>query len=149
MEREPQSLQEKCISWMRTAKKRESPMKHRFHCLQTAHSLRCSVGGWALRLRLWRSGLGLAVWRLPEGLGSSAPELRDQGAQEEVCPHRKSKVPLLRRARRGAEFHQRNILPLWIHWPSNTGSQAAGHLLHRLWAAGANHCSNLRLQRSV
>ena len=40
------------------------------------HSLRHSGGSWVLRLRLWRSvlgrGLGLAVGRQPEGLGSSA-----------------------------------------------------------------------------
>ena len=57
MEREPQSLQEKCISWMRTAKKRESPMKHRFHCLQTAQPKMLSWGlgsaTQALEIRTW------------------------------------------------------------------------------------------------
>ena len=45
--------------------------RHRHHCL------RCSGGGWALRLRLWRSvprrGLGLEVSRQPKGLRSHAP----------------------------------------------------------------------------
>ena len=66
-------------------------------------------GGWPLTLRLWNPvpgrGLELAVWRQPEGLGSSAPwagewNATEEGTQAEVWIHRKSKVPLLGRVRR-------------------------------------------------
>ena len=43
--------------------------------LAQSQKLRSSGGGWKLRPRLWRlvprSGLGMVVWRQPEGLGSS------------------------------------------------------------------------------
>ena len=46
------------------------------------HSLRCLGRGWALRLSLPRSipgrGLGLAMWRQPEGLESTAPRAGDR-----------------------------------------------------------------------
>ena len=67
------------------------------------HRLRHSGGGWVLRLRLQGSvlerGLGLAVCRHPEGLGSSVPQSREpnttaEGTQEEVWACRKSKMPL-------------------------------------------------------
>ena len=63
-----------------------------------------------LRLRLQRSvlgrGLGLAMWRQPEGLGSSVPWAGKQGTinkgtWEEVWSHRRSKAPLLGRVRVG------------------------------------------------
>ena len=44
-------------------------------------------GGWALRLRLqWsvpRSELSLAVWRQPEGLGSSVPQAGEKNTTAE------------------------------------------------------------------
>ena len=48
------------------------------------HSLRCLGGGWARRLRLWRSvsgkGLGWPVWGQPEGLRSCVPQADKQCA---------------------------------------------------------------------
>ena len=61
---------------LRTAKHTESHTEHWNH-QPRHHSLKHSGGGWALRLRLWRSvpgrGLGLAVCRQPKGLRSSVP----------------------------------------------------------------------------
>ena len=56
------------------------------------HSLRCLGVGWVLRLRLQKSlagrGLGLAVWRQPEGLGSVLRERkRRPGSAEEARCH--------------------------------------------------------------
>ena len=49
------------------------------------HSVRCLGGGWELRLRLWTSvlerELEVAVWRQPEGLGSSVPVAGEQSAK--------------------------------------------------------------------
>ena len=65
------------------------------------HSLTCLEGGWALRLGLWRSvpgkGLGLAVWRQPEGLGSLVPQAGErnataEGTLKEVWACRRSKT---------------------------------------------------------
>ena len=50
---------------------------------------------------------------------------------EEAWAHRRNKVPLLRRARGEGVGHHRNI---FLHTP--IGSQAAGHLLHRVEVAG-------------
>ena len=51
-------------------------------------------GGGMLRHRLWRSvlgrGLGLALWKQPEGLGSGVP--RAAGTWEEVWACRRSKA---------------------------------------------------------
>ena len=56
------------------AKQSESHTDHVNHWLRH-HSLRHLDGGWALRLRFWRSvpgrGLGLIAWGQPEGLRSS------------------------------------------------------------------------------
>ena len=61
---------------LRRAKQREGGIDHQYN-IPGQHSLRCVKRGWALKLRLQRSvpgrGLGLAVWRKPEGLESSAP----------------------------------------------------------------------------
>lgn len=66
---------------LRRAKQRESNTDHWYH-LQGHHSLRHSEGGWALRLRLQKlvlvRGLGLALWRQPEGLGSIEPRARSR-----------------------------------------------------------------------
>ena len=74
---EPQSLKEKC-----SCKTGEGKPKRATQTIVTIalghHSLRHSGRGWVLRLRLWRSvpgkGLGLAVWREPEGLGGSTAQ---------------------------------------------------------------------------
>ena len=100
------------------------------------HSLRCSGRGWVLRLRFWRSvpgrGLGLTTWRRPEGLESSSPWAGEQNATakvtpEEVWAHRRSKVPLLERQRKGGGYHHRNIFPC-----TYMESHRAGHLWHRV-----------------
>ena len=53
------------------------------HC-PGQHILRCSSGGWLLRLRLQGSvpgrGLGLAVWGQPKGLRSTMPQAGEQCA---------------------------------------------------------------------
>ena len=63
--------------------------------------MRCLDRCWALRLRLQRSvlgrGLGLAVWRQPEGLGSRVPWAGEKnaiakGTQEEAWAYRTSKA---------------------------------------------------------
>ena len=119
----------------RRAKQSESHTDHLHHCPRH-HSLRCLGRDWALRLRLRRSflgrGLGLAGWRQPEGLGRCAPWAGKQnatakGTLEEIWSHRRSKVPLLWRARGGGADHHRNLFPC-----THTGSQRAGHLWHRL-----------------
>ena len=88
---------------LRTAKQSESCTDYLLYHPEQ-HSLRCSGGGWTLRLKLWRSapgrGLGLAVWKQPEGLGSSVPwagewKTTAEGTQEEVLAHQRSKAPLL------------------------------------------------------
>ena len=89
-----------------------------------------------MKIRLWRlvpgRQLGLAVWRQPEGPASSVPQAGEwkttgKGTQELVWTHRKSKVLLLRRARRGGEDCYKNLFPCTC-----THSQWAGHLWHRL-----------------
>ena len=84
---------------LRRAKQSESCRDPLHHC-PGHHSLRHWDKGWAVRFRLWRSvlgrGLGLAVWRQPEGLvchglGSRVPQSRDDerrpGPTEEVRGH--------------------------------------------------------------
>ena len=94
-----------------------------------------------LRLRLQRPvpgrGLGLAVWRQPEGLGNCVPWAREwsataEGAQKEAW------VPIFGRVKRVWD-HQRSICLC-----GGVGSWAAGCLLHGLWKPGANHCWKLR-----
>ena len=76
----PQSLREKHCIGLRMAKERERAAQTIGTTAPRHHRLRCSGGGWALRLRFWRSvlgkGLGLAVWREPEGLGSRVLQSR-------------------------------------------------------------------------
>ena len=90
-----------------------------------------------LRLRFQRKvpgrGLGLAVWREPEGLGSGVPQTGEQnatakGSWEEVWAHRRSKAPLLGRTRGGGADHHRNLFPCTC-----AGSQRVGCLWYRLW----------------
>ena len=94
---------------LRKVKQRESCTDHQY-CLPGHHSLRCLEGVWALRLKLQRSvpgrELGLAVWIQFEGLGGGVPRAEEQsaiaeGTWEEVWASRRSKVPLLGRARKG------------------------------------------------
>ena len=108
---------------LRRAKQSESHTNHLHHCPRH-HSLSCLGRSWALRLRLRRSvsgrGLGLAVWRQPEGLGSSVPPAGEQnatakGTREEVWAHRRSKVPFLGMTRGGGVDHHGNIpAHVWI-----------------------------------
>ena len=73
--RDLKDAQKSVAAGLRRAKQNESHTYHLYH-FAGHHNLRCTGGGWALRLNLWRSvpgrGLGLAIWREPEGLGSSA-----------------------------------------------------------------------------
>ena len=57
-------------------------------------------------------------------------ECHSQGNREEVWAHRKSKAPLLVRARGQGADHHRNLFPC-----PHTGSQSVGCLWHRLWVA--------------
>ena len=65
---------------LKTAKQSESHTDPLNHC-PGHHSLRCSGEGWVLRLMLWRSvpgrRPGLEVWRQPEGLRSSVPQVEE------------------------------------------------------------------------
>jgi len=102
------------------------------------HSLRHSGGGWALRLRLWRSvpgrGLGLVVWRQTKGLRSRVPlagewytkgwgaESHGRGNLGEGPDCRRGKAPLLGGTGGGGASHHRKLLvPKRVHMP--TGSQ--------------------------
>ena len=86
------ALEKSKAARLRRAKLRESCMDHRITA-HRHHSLRHLGGSWALILRLRKSvlhrGLGLTVWRQPEGLGSGAPQVGEwsttvEEAQEEV-----------------------------------------------------------------
>ena len=94
---------------LRTAKQRESHTDH-LHHQPGHHSLRRSGGDWALRRRLQRSvpgrGLGLVVWRQPEGLRCGAPQAGEgdtmaKGTRGKVWTRRRGKAPMLGRARGG------------------------------------------------
>ena len=96
-------MEKSTAAGLRMAKQRENHTGH-LHHRPGHHSLRCSGRGWAWRIRLQRPvpgrGLGLAVWRRPEGLGSSVPWAGEQnatakGTREEGRAWRRSKVPLL------------------------------------------------------
>ena len=86
---------------LKRAKQKESHTEHRYHCSRTPHSGRA----WVLRLRLqrsvWGRGLGLAVYKQPEGLGvlhnSWGTEHHSKGAREKSWAHRTSKASLLGR----------------------------------------------------
>ena len=85
---------------MRSAKQSESCTDHLNHW-PGCHILRCSLRGWALRLRLQRSvlgrGLGLAVWREPKGLRNSALQVGEwyakggEGKPQQREPRRRSR----------------------------------------------------------
>ena len=102
---------------LRRTKQSESCTNH-LHHHPGHHSLRCLGGGWALRVRLWRSVPGrrleLTVWRQPEGLGSVVPQAGEQntiakGIQEVVWAREKQGA-LLGRARGGGVDCHRNLL---------------------------------------
>ena len=113
-------------------------------------------------------------------LGSSAPQAGEQsttaeGTQEEVWTHRRSKAPLLGRARGGRTECNRNIFlcmhgllddgalgrEMPLEWATGDNSSCVAyrlwcflhglrmmrHFLHGLHAVGENHHSHLRLQR--
>ena len=73
-QRELQEAEKSMAAGLRSRKQSERRTDHLNHW-HRHHRLRCLVGGWVLRLRLWRSvpgsGLGLVVWSQPKGLGSS------------------------------------------------------------------------------
>ena len=111
---------------LRRKKQSESCIDHMHHWPRH-HSLRCSGGGWVLRLRLWKSvlrkGLGLVVkesLRVWEWCSTA------KGIQEEVWAHRRCKAPLLGRVRGGKEGHPRNLFLCICQ-----GCQRAGHLWQR------------------
>ena len=102
-----QSLTEKHSNWTKEGKVESS--KPIGTIASGQHSLRCLGRGWALRLRLWRVSYGErtsmeTVWRQPEGARECCAKAGDlsataHGIQEEVWPHRRSKAPLLGRAK--------------------------------------------------
>ena len=114
--------------------------------------MRCSGRGWPLRIRFWRSvperGLGVAVWRLPVGLGNSTPwthkwSAKDEGGKEEAWAHSKSKVPFWGMVRgRGGDHHQTIFL---AHvWPLRQwGTSCTGYAW---WAPS---CAGYRLWRQA
>ena len=72
------------------------------------------------------------MWRQPEGLGRSVPwagekKATAKGTMEEVWAFRRSKVPLLGKARGGGVDCHKNLFPY-----AHTGSQRAGFLWQRL-----------------
>ena len=72
---------------------------------------------------LWR-GLGSAVWGQSEGLGNSVPWARErkaraQGTQKEVWACRRSKAPLLQRARGGGAGRGASC-EVYRQWGQNT-----------------------------
>ena len=101
------------------------------HC-----SLSRVVGGWVLRLRLQRSfpgrEPGLALWRQRKGLGSDDHRLGSITPQLWECGRkwalRRSKAPLLWRARGGGVDHHRNLFPC-----ACTDFQETGYLWCRQW----------------
>lgn len=100
MEEEPQASKKRAAAGHRRAKLREPhkssvpPPGH--------HHLTHPGGGWVLRLRLWRSvpcrGLGLTVWREPEG--TREPCATAEGALEETWPQEKQGAIVEERERR-------------------------------------------------
>ena len=142
---------------LRTAKQSESHTDHLYH-LPGHHSLTCSGRGWALRLRLQRSvpgrGLGLAVWRQPEGLGSSVPWTREQNAISKGTQEESGPVEEVRCHCWEGRDHYRNIFPrahadsqrarcLWCSLRETRCPlcrlQVARNLLCGLGQQGANH----------
>ena len=69
---------------LRSKKQSESRTDHLNHWYRHQKP-RCSDGGWAPTPRPWRlvprSGLGLTVWRQPEGLGNLVTGWREQYAK--------------------------------------------------------------------
>ena len=133
----PQSHQEKCSSWTEEGKKRKSYTDYLYHHLGH-HSLRCLGGGWALRLRLWRSvpgrSLGLALWGARGarelyvmGWGVEHPS---QGILGGGFGPQRSKVALLGRARGGGEDCHGTLFPCTL-----TSSKRVGYPWHRMWVA--------------
>ena len=112
--RELKASEKSAAAGLRRIKQRERATQTIATTTPRHHSLRCLGGGWALILRLQRSilgrGLGLTVWRQPEGLESSVSWAEDQsttaeGALEKTWAHKRSKVILLGKVRgRGVEL---------------------------------------------
>ena len=94
---------------LRTKKQSERCTNHLNHW-HRHHSLRCSGGGWVLRLRLWRSfpgsGLGLVVWGQPEKLRSSVPWAGEGKAMSEGTQERQSATAGEGERRRGGHHRQ-------------------------------------------
>ena len=115
MEQKDQKASEKCAAArLRRAKQRDSCTNHQHH-RPGQHRLKCWGRGWELRLRIWKSvlwrGLGLAVWRQPEGLRrcvlwAGKQSATVEGNQEEAWDLRRGRAPLLKRVRgRGVDCH--------------------------------------------
>ena len=94
---------------LRMARQRQSCTDY-WSYLLGYHRLRHSEAGWVLRLRLQRSvsgrGLGLAVWKQPEGARKWCAKgweltATAKGTREEAWACRRSKAPLLGRTREG------------------------------------------------
>ena len=147
------ALEKITTSGLGRAKERQSHAEYWYHLLGH-YSLRCSEWCWALILSLQRSVLGrglvLAGWKQIEEIGRAVPRARDQSTRAlllEVCAHKRSKAPLLEKARRGGEDCHRNIF-LCAHAESwNVGLWAARPLLCGLQVVGANPHCHVRLQR--
>ena len=140
MEGEPQSLGKKPSSQSEECKaEREGGTDQKYHCA-THRSLRQLGGGCVLRLGLLRSvpgrGLGLAVWKEPEGARGWSTTAK--GVQEEAWAHQRSKVSLLGSEREGVWDHHRNFFLCTC-----MGSQAAGNPLQGL--GGLVHTSTASL----
>lgn len=100
---------------LRTAKQSESCTDHLNHWPRH-HNLRCSGGGWALRLRLWRS-VPREDWGQHEGLRSSTPLAKEgnttaERTREKVQTSRRGKAPLLGRGEEEGQAAVGNAL----HW---------------------------------
>ena len=131
---------------MRRAKQSESCTDHLLYHPRH-HRLRCSGGGWELRIWLPRSvlGRGLGLAGIARGarewcaVGWGA-ESHSRGTWEEVLAHRRSKEPLLVRLTGGRADHHRNLFPC-----GHMDSQRVTCLWHRIWVV--MHCL-LRLQET-
>ena len=122
-QRDLQDSQKSATACLRTKNKSERRRDHLNHW-HRRHSLRCSGGGWALRLMLWRSvpgsRLALVVWRQPKGLQSSMLRAGEwkamaEGTREKVQTCRRDKVPLLGRGEEEGQAAIENSLGPSVH----------------------------------
>ena len=102
MEGKPQSCREKYSGWLKRGKAERELHKVSVSPPRTPQPE--TLGhGLGTKNSLWRlvtgKGLGLAVWRQPEGVREWCATAEE--AWEEVWACRRSKVPLLGRAREG------------------------------------------------